>query len=141
MTVLRILIGDDHAIVRQGLRDILREQAEPAEVGEAGDGLAVLEALKSNQWDLVVLDIVMPRMMGLRALEEIKRLYPKLPVLMLSMHSAAAYVQQSLKLGAAGYLCKESAAEELLIAVEAARAGQIYVSRVLRDTVDAHAMQ
>ena len=133
--MLRILVADDHEIVRNGLTSILREQPEPVEVTEASDGLEVLEALRDRAIDLVVLDIAMPRMTGLRVLEEIRQLYPALPVIILSVHSAAMYVQQSLKLGANAYLCKESASAELLDAVSAARAGQTYICRMLRDAV------
>jgi DNA-binding NarL/FixJ family response regulator len=133
--MLRILVADDHEIVRNGLASILREQPEPIEVIQASDGQQALEVLRDDAIDLVVLDIAMPRMTGLRALEEIKHLYPALPVIMLSVHSAAMYVQQSLKLGANAYLCKESASAELLDAVDAARAGQTYICRMLRDVV------
>ena len=133
--MLRILVADDHEIVRKGLASILSEQPEPVEVTEASDGLEVLEALRNGDIDLVVLDIAMPRMTGLRVLEEIRQLYPALPVIILSVHSAAMYVQQSLKLGASAYLCKESASAELLDAVSATRAGQTYICRMLRDAV------
>src|SRR5436190_16716878 len=118
--MLKVLIADDHAIVRKGLKEILRERAEPTEVGEAGDGPAVLSMVNEDGWDILVLDISMPRLNGLEVLRQIKRDYPDLPVLMLSMHSASLYIQQSLKLGASGYLSKESAPEELLEAIDAA---------------------
>jgi two-component system invasion response regulator UvrY len=132
MQMLKVLIADDHAIVRKGLREILRERAEPTEVGEASDGQAALTMVSENGWDILVLDISMPRLSGLEVLREIKRTRPDLPVLMLSMHSAAMYIQQSLKLGASGYLSKESAPEELLEAIDAARGGRIYISRALQ---------
>src|SRR5438105_4131040 len=119
--MLKVLIADDHAIVRKGLREILRERTEPTEVGEAGDGRAVLTMVDEDGWDILVLDISMPLLSGLEVLREIKRIRPTLPVLMLSMHSASMYIQQSLKLGASGYLSKESAPEELLEAIDAAR--------------------
>jgi DNA-binding NarL/FixJ family response regulator len=129
--VLKVLIADDHAIVRKGLKEILRERPEPIEIGEAGDGQTVLNMVDANGWDILVLDISMPRLNGLEVLRRIKLMHPDLPVLMLSMHSAAMYIQQSLKLGASGYLSKESAPEELLEAIEAARGGRIYISRAL----------
>ena len=129
--MLKVLIADDHAIVRKGLKEILRERPEPTEVGEAGDGPSVLSMI-SDGWDVLVLDISMPRLSGLDVLREIKRAHPDLPVLMLSMHSAPLYIQQSLKLGASGYLSKESAPEELLQAIDAVRGGGIYISRGLQ---------
>jgi len=129
--VLKVLIADDHAIVRKGLKEILRERPEPIEIGEAGDGQSVLNMVDQDGWDILVLDISMPRLNGLEVLRRIKLKRPDLPVLMLSMHSAAMYIQQSLKLGASGYLSKESAPEELLEAIDAARGGRIYISRAL----------
>ena len=129
--MLKVLIADDHAIVRKGLKEILRERPEPTEIGEAGDGQAVLNMVDQDGWDILVLDISMPRLNGLEVLRRIKLMRPDLPVLMLSMHSAGMYIEQSLKLGAAGYLSKESAPEELLEAIDAARGGRIYISRAL----------
>jgi DNA-binding NarL/FixJ family response regulator len=129
--VLKVLIADDHAIVRKGLKEILRERPEPIEIGEAGDGQSVLNMVDQDSWDILVLDISMPRLNGLEVLRQIKLKRPDLLVLMLSMHSAAMYIQKCIKLGASGYLSKESAPEELLEAIDAARGGRIYVSRVL----------
>jgi DNA-binding NarL/FixJ family response regulator len=133
--MLRVLIADDHAIVRKGLREILRDRPDPTEVGEAADGPAVLEQMRATDWDLVVLDITMPGLNGLEVLRRLRRQYPRVPVLMLSMHSSAMYVAQSLKAGASGYLSKETAPEELVNAIDAALAGRTYVSRALRASV------
>jgi DNA-binding NarL/FixJ family response regulator len=91
----------------------------------------VLEQVQSQAWDVVVLDITMPRLSGLQVLRQLKQLRPQLPVLMLSMHSGPAYVSHSLKAGAAGFLSKESAPEELLAAIRSALTGKTYVSRAL----------
>ena len=133
--MLKILIADDHAIVRKGLRDILREAAEPATVGEAGTGLEALEKAQSDAWDVVVLDITMPDISGLEVLKRLKKAQPALQVLMLSMHSSEQYVHSSLKAGAAGYLSKESALEELIIALYAILAGKRYLSRSLAERI------
>jgi len=133
--MLKILIADDHAIVRSGLRDILREAAEPATVGEAGTGLEALAKAQSEAWDVVVLDITMPDISGLEVLKRLKKAQPALPVLMLSMHSSEQYVHSSLKAGAAGYLSKESAPEELIIALHAILAGKRYLSRSLAERI------
>jgi two-component system invasion response regulator UvrY len=130
--MLRVLIADDHAIVRKGLRDILREASQDALVGEASNGLEALDLARSEPWDVVVLDITMPGASGLAVLKQLKRDRPKLPVLMLSMHSGDLYVNGSLKAGASGYLSKESAPEELLSAIRSVLAGDVYVSQSLK---------
>jgi len=129
--MLRILIADDHAIVRRGLKDILREAAEPAMVGEAGNGQEALDKAQNETWDVVILDITMPDMSGLEVLKKLKQTRPQLPVLMLSMHSGEQYVHSSLKAGASGYLNKESAPEELLMALHAIMEGRRYLCQSL----------
>ncbi len=129
--MLRVLIADDHAIVRKGLRDILREASQSAVVGEASNGQEALALARSQPWDVVVLDITMPGISGLAVLNKLKEEMPRLPVLMLSMHSGEHYVSGSLKAGASGYLSKESAPEELVTAIHTVMAGQTYVSQSL----------
>jgi DNA-binding NarL/FixJ family response regulator len=131
--MLRVLIADDHAIVRKGLRDILREASEEALVGEASNGLEALELARAEPWDVVVLDITMPGATGLAVLKQLKHDRPALPVLMLSMHSGDPYVNGSLKAGASGYLSKESAPEELLTAIREVLAGGTYISESLKN--------
>ncbi len=131
--MIKVLIADDHAIVRKGLRDILREAAEDAMVGEASNGLEALEKARGELWDVVVLDITMPGASGLAVLKQLKHDRPNMPVLMLSMHSGDLYVNGSLKAGASGYLNKESAPEELLTAIRAVLAGDTYVSQSMKD--------
>ena len=127
--MLKVLIADDHAIVRKGLRDILREASETATVGEASNGQEALDKARNEVWDVVVLDITMPGLNGLTLLKTLKREQPALPVLMLSMHSGEQYVMGSLKAGASGYLSKESAPEELLLAIRALLAGATSAAR------------
>ena len=127
-SVLRILIADDHAIVRKGLREILREGAENALVEEASNGREAVEKARAQQWDVVVLDITMPEMTGLEVLRELNREQPNLPIIMLSMHSDPGYVKTSLKLGASGYLRKETAPEVLIQAIRTVTAGGKYLS-------------
>ncbi len=129
--MLKILIADDHAIVRRGLKDILREADEPAQVEEAGNGQEALDKAQAQTWDLIVLDITMPDMSGLEVLRRIKSLRPEQPVIMLSMHLSEPYIYSSLKAGASGYLSKESAPEELLSALHTIMGGQRYLSRSL----------
>jgi DNA-binding NarL/FixJ family response regulator len=134
--MLRVLIADDHAIVRKGLKEILREASENTHVGEAGNGEEALAQVEAGEWDVVVLDITMPGQNGLEVLKQLKARYPKLPVLMLSMHSGYHYVMGSLKSGASGYLNKETAPEELIAAIHTAIDGDIYVSRSLSKNLD-----
>jgi DNA-binding NarL/FixJ family response regulator len=129
---LKVLIADDHALVRKGLRDLLRENWPNTQVVEAGDGITALERLRAEAWDLAILDISMPGLNGLEVLRRARRAWPELCAVFLSMHSSPMYVAQSLKAGAAGYLSKESAPEELVVAVETVLAGQVYVSRDLQ---------
>jgi two-component system, NarL family, invasion response regulator UvrY len=134
--MLKVLIADDHAIVRKGLKEILREAAENTLVGEASNGQEAIDQVQVGAWDVVVLDITMPGQNGLEVLKVLKRQYPKLPVLMLSMHSGSHYVLGSLKSGASGYLNKETAPEELIAAIRKAIDGGIYVSKSLADDLD-----
>lgn len=134
--MLKVLIADDHAIVRKGLKEILRAASETTMVGEASDGQQALAQANAQPWDVVVLDITMPGINGLEVLKLLKRDYPQLPVLMLSMHSGYHYVMGSLKAGASGYLNKETAPEELVTAIRTALAGGIYVSHSLAESLN-----
>jgi DNA-binding NarL/FixJ family response regulator len=134
--MLKVLIADDHAIVRKGLREILREAAANTHVGEASNGDEALAHVQADNWDVVVLDITMPGQNGLEVLKQLKQQKPELPVLMLSMHSGYHYVMGSLKAGASGYLNKETAPEELVAAIRTAIDGGIYVSRALAENLD-----
>jgi DNA-binding NarL/FixJ family response regulator len=129
--MLKVLIADDHAIVRKGLREILREASEQTAVGEASNGQEALDCIRREQWDVVILDITMPGQSGLEVLKKLKLEQPNMPVLMLSMHSSLQYVLGSLKNGAAGYLSKETAPEELIEAIHSVLEGRTYVSRTL----------
>jgi DNA-binding NarL/FixJ family response regulator len=134
--MLKVLIADDHAIVRKGLKEILRAASETTTVGEASDGSEALAQVEAEPWDVVVLDITMPGQNGLEVLKTLKRDHPQLPVVMLSMHSGYHYVMGSLKAGASGYLNKETAPEELVTAIHKAIEGGIYVSRSLAESLD-----
>lgn len=129
---LQILIVDDHAIVRQGLREILREAATEAVVAEASDGLEALVQARAQAWDLIVLDINLPGLTGLDVLNHLRRDRPDQAAIMLSLHDARSLVTASLSRGARGYLTKESAPDELLEAIVVVLAGGIYLSRSLR---------
>ncbi len=127
-------MADDHPIVRQGLRRILTEKlGGPVTVGEAREGREVLELVGKQPWDLVVLDITMPHGGGLEVLGDLKRGRPRLPVLVLSIHPEDQYAMRVLRAGAAGYLTKESAPEELVKAIQKVLAGGRYVSPSLAE--------
>jgi two-component system invasion response regulator UvrY len=130
---MRILIADDHAVVRRGLRQILAEAFKRAVFGEAANSQEALDRVWKEPWDIVILDLTMPGRSGLDVLKEIKRARPKLPVLMLSMHPEDQFAVRLLKAGASGYMTKESAPEELVGAVNKAVAGGRYVSPQLAE--------
>jgi DNA-binding NarL/FixJ family response regulator len=131
--MLKILIADDHPIVRQGLKQILSEEPDMGTFGEAQNCQEVLELVRKQDWDIVVLDITMPGRGGLDVLKELKHEHPKLPVLMLSVHSEDQYAVRALKAHASGYLTKDSAPEELLNAIRKILRGGKYVSPSLAE--------
>ena len=131
--MLKILIADDHPIVRKGLRQILSEESDIGEVGEAQNSQEVLELVRKKSWDIVVLDITMPGRGGLDVLKELKELHPKLPILILSMHPEDQYAVRALKAGASGYMTKESAQDELVKAIRKILQGGKYVSPSLAE--------
>lgn len=130
---MHILIADDHAVVRQGLKQILAEAFKRASFGEAANSQQALELVWRSHWDIVILDLTMPGRSGLEVLKEIKRAHPALPVLILSMHPEDQFAVRLLKAGAAGYMTKESAPGELVGAVTKAIAGGRYVSQALAE--------
>ncbi len=123
----RILLVDDHALVRRGVRLIIEQEPDLAVVAEAGDGAEALRVLRETEVDLVVLDIAMPRMTGLQAAREIARMRTPPRVLMLSMHDNEQYFFEALKVGASGYVLKSVADEDLLAACRAAIRGEAFV--------------
>lgn len=131
--MIRILIADDHAIIRRGLREILLEEFTNASVIEVDDTESLLSKVRNNELDIVITDLSMPGRSGLEALQEIKSQYPKLPVLVLSAHSEDQYAVRVIKAGAAGYLMKESAPDELPIAVNKALQGKKYITPSLAE--------
>jgi two-component system invasion response regulator UvrY len=127
--MIRILLVDDHPVVRHGIRQILLDGLKNVSVGEAGDARGARASIKGNGWDLVVLDVTLPGESGLDLLKDIRRTHPGLPVLVLSMHPAAQFARRALAAGALGYLTKESAPNELVHAVEQIRRGRQYLGR------------
>jgi DNA-binding NarL/FixJ family response regulator len=134
---MRILIADDHAVVRQGLKQILAAEFRHAVFGEASNGQQAIDLAWKSSWDVLVLDITMPGQSGLDVLKAIKKTRPKLPVLMLSMHPEDQFAVRMLKIGAAGYMTKESAPAELVGAVKKVMSGGRYVSAALAEKMAA----
>ncbi len=131
--MIRILIADDHAIVRQGLKQVLAETPDMIVAGEAASGREVLELVSKETWDVVILDIAMPGKDGLDTLKELRQQNPGLPVLVLSIYPEEQYAVRLLRAGAAGYLTKESAPEELIAAIRKVSNKGKYVSASLAE--------
>src|SRR6478736_6561755 len=135
---MKILITEDHAVVRQGLKLILADHFKKAVFGEARNATEALAFVWKQKWDVVLLDITMPGRSGLEVLKEIKRSRPKLPVLILSMHPEDQFAVRLLKAGAAGYLTKESAGDELVGAINKVVGGGRYISPALAEKLAVH---
>jgi len=142
MAKVRILLADDHTLVRNGLRKILQERDDWEVVGEAGDGRETVRQAAELKPDIAILDITMPLLNGIEATRQLVRRQPDLRVLILSMHATEAYIVQALKAGAKGYLLKDSADTELIRAVAALAIGKSYfspaVSKVMLDDYVRH---
>ena len=136
--MIRILIADDHEVVRRGLKDILAEEFDKLRIGEATRANEILDAVRKQEWDVVLLDINLPGRSGLDVLEELRRLFPRLPVVVLSAFPEADYALRAFKLGAAGYVTKQSASDELLVALRKALAGGKYVTTSLAEKLAAN---
>ena len=128
MTPARVVLADDHTLVRAGLRKLLESLPEVTVVGEADDGLALLAMVQELQPELALLDIAMPGLNGLETAARLSRTAPGLRMLMLSMHQNEEYVRQALRNGAAGYMLKDAAPMELALAVRAVLRGEVYLS-------------
>jgi RNA polymerase sigma factor (sigma-70 family) len=129
----RVILADDHVLVRRGLRRILEEKENIEITGEVGDGLELLNALKKVEPDLIILDVSMPNLRGIEAIPEIRHIRPEAKVLMLTMHKDEDYLYQAVSAGANGYLLKEDAEKELFIAISSIQDGKIYISPGLAD--------
>ena len=129
----RILIIDDHAVVRDGVKKIFDEQPGAVVFGEASTGLEALQLAREQDWDLVVLDLSLGNQSGLEVLKELKQIRPRLPVLILSMHSEEQYARRAFKAGASGYITKDSSRAELANAVNKLAAGGSYVTSALAE--------
>jgi two-component system, NarL family, invasion response regulator UvrY len=130
---MRILIADDHALIRKGLKHILLEEFPSAFIAEATDAEEVIKKTLSGDWDVIICDLSMPGRSGLDVVQHVKQNFPKIPVLILSIHPEEQYAIRAIKTGAAGYLSKDAAPEELVKAVRRVLLGRKYVSSNIAD--------
>jgi len=128
---IHVLIADDHAIVRQGLKQILSATEDLVVTGEADDGVEALHLAREQAWDVFLLDVSMPNRNGIDTLKQLKKEFPRLPVLILSMHPEEQYAVRALKAGASGYLTKQSAPEQLVTAIRLVASGKKYLSHAV----------
>ncbi len=135
--MIRVFVADDHAVVRRGILQILEEAPDMVAVGEAGTGGEVLQAIRKRDYDVLVLDIAMPDGSGLEVLNQLRTLKPDLRVLILSMYPEKQYALRALKAGAAGYLTKESAPDELIAAIRRVAKGGRYITQSLAEKLAA----
>jgi DNA-binding NarL/FixJ family response regulator len=141
MDAYTIILADDHAMLREGIRKII-ERIEGAHIsGEVNDGLELLELLKKSSPNLVILDISMPNLRGLEAIREIKKTYPQVKILVLTMHKKKEFLRQALRDGADGFLLKEDAGSELIRAVQTVRNGRKYLSPLLSSVLTSLAVE
>jgi DNA-binding NarL/FixJ family response regulator len=131
MSNYRILLADDHVLIREGLKKLIEEDPELQVVDEAGDGLELLEILEKSTPDMVIMDINMPRLRGLEATELVKKLYPNIKVLVLTMNKSKELFYQAMNNGADGYLLKEDANVVLHSAIKAIRLGKTFISPLI----------
>lgn len=126
--MIKVLLADDHTIVRAGLKELLSETGDITVSGEANDGAEALARIRESDYDVAVLDMSMPGRSGIELIRQVKRERPRLPILVLSMHSEEQYAVRALKAGASGYLTKESAADQLVAAIRRIAAGGAFVT-------------
>ncbi|MBN2705059.1 MAG: response regulator transcription factor [Deltaproteobacteria bacterium] len=127
----KIVLADDHAILRQGIKKIIEEEDNLEVVGEVSDGLELIDFLNNNRANLVLLDISMPNVRGIEAITEVRRAQPGVKVLMLTMHNNKEYLYAAISAGADGYLLKENSDDELLSAIDQIMHGETYISSTL----------
>lgn len=135
MEIYRVIIADDHSLIRQGIKSIIRLDETMEVIAEAADGVELLDILENQEPDMVILDISMPHMNGIEAVSRITERYPRIKILVLTMHSNSQYFYHSISAGAHGYLMKDDSDTELLSAIRTVRQGKTYVSPQLTQEV------
>ncbi|MFZ1082824.1 MAG: response regulator transcription factor, partial [Candidatus Kryptoniota bacterium] len=131
--MIELLIADDHPLVRKGLREILEGEIDLKVVGEAGTAQEVFDGLGKNKTDVLITDISMPGTSALNMIADVKQLFPKLPILVLTMHPEERFAVRTLKSGAAGYLTKDTPPEEIIKAVRVVASGKKYITPSLAE--------
>ncbi|MGL5631022.1 MAG: response regulator, partial [Azovibrio sp.] len=131
--MIRILIADDHGILRAGLKHILSDCMDIEVAGEACDGHETLAQVRAGTWDTLVLDLSMPGRSGIELIKQIKGEFPKLPILILSMHKEDIYAVRTLKAGASGYLCKDNAETQLADAIRKVASGGLFINSAVAE--------
>ncbi|MDK9724634.1 MAG: response regulator transcription factor [Sterolibacteriaceae bacterium MAG5] len=139
--MIDILIVDDHDILRAGLKHILSETGDIAVTAEAGNGIEALARLRNGRWDAMVLDMSMPGKSGVDLIRQIKQEFPKLPILVLSMHREDIYAVRAFKAGAAGYLCKDNAEAQLAQAIRKVAGGGVFISPAVAEKLAVDMLQ
>jgi two-component system, NarL family, invasion response regulator UvrY len=132
---MKILIADDHPVVREGVKQIIRELISFSNIEDASNGDEALHLIEMNEYDLVILDISMPGKNGLDILKALKDKSERVPILVLSIHQEEQYAIRALKLGASGYICKDSVYEEMAVAIKKIMAGEKYISSALAEKI------
>ncbi|CAM5209837.1 DNA-binding NarL/FixJ family response regulator OS=Castellaniella defragrans OX=75697 GN=HNR28_001682 PE=4 SV=1 [Castellaniella defragrans] len=133
--MIALLLADDHTLLREGLKRLLHQTGDIVVEGEAGNGQEVLALLAQRQWDVLVLDMSMPGRDGIDLIRQIRAEHPEVPILVLTMHGEQQYAARAIKAGAAGYLTKDSAAEELVLAVRKVAKGGHFLSQALAESI------
>jgi len=131
VTVYKIVLADDHAMLREGIKKIINGSKSMKVVGEASDGLMLLKLLKRSLPDMVILDVSMPKLRGIEAAQEIHKQFPEVAILFLSMHKSLEYLQKALAAGARGYVVKEDSGSELIHAIQTIQCGGSYLSPMM----------
>ncbi|MDP1653583.1 MAG: response regulator transcription factor [Rhodocyclaceae bacterium] len=131
--MIKVLIADDHAILRAGLKHLLSEHPDIVVAGEASNGQEALAKVQAENWSVMVLDMTMPGKSGIELIKQLKQLAPKLPILILSMHKEDVYAVRALKAGASGYLCKDNAEDQLVAALRKVAGGGMYITSAVAE--------
>lgn len=139
--MIKVLIADDHAILRAGLKHMLSEYPDVVVGGEAGNGHEALAKAQAEPWDVMLLDMTMPGKSGIELIKQLKQLVPKLRILILSMHKEDVYAVRALKAGAAGYLCKDNAEDQLVAALRKVAAGGLYITPAVAEKLALDVLQ
>jgi DNA-binding NarL/FixJ family response regulator len=139
--MIKVLIADDHAILRAGLKHMLSEYPDITVGGEASNGHEALAKAQAEPWDVMLLDMSMPGKSGIELIKQLKQVLPKLPILILSMHKEDVYAVRALKAGASGYLCKDNAEEQLVAALRKVAAGGLYITATVAEKLALDVLQ